>query len=343
MKNLFSYIKKYGSFSFMALPFNEVDGLILSAFSYLELDDILKNSNYIIQDIYKLYKGKEIKNLWFKKQNKLIRALSKSKRFASILVSDYFKKIDTKKDIQITSMTFNIENNFKFIAFRGTEKLVGWKEDFELSYKITASQEKALYYVNHIINKYKSNVLLGGHSKGGNLAMYAGLFCKYSDNIVQIYNYDGPGFFKDIVNSSNYQNNKNKIRTFIPKSSIVGKILNNETKTLIIESKNKGILQHDLYSWIITDNHLTYLKNLDKEEIKKIIELNDYINKIPDNKKKEIISSIFNLLEKGNFDELEEKIKKISILSMIKNKEISVECLVYLKNVFSYLEKIILK
>ena len=135
-------------------------------------------------------------SLFTKNQNRLFKSLSESKRFQSVLVTHYFHIVDKEIDMQISGMTFVLPNDTLYVAFKGTdETITGWKEDFDLSYKdVIPSQKKAVSYLNEILSSFVRPVYVGGHSKGGNLAMYASLFCKDSDLIVKVYNNDGPGF-----------------------------------------------------------------------------------------------------------------------------------------------------
>lgn len=315
LNNLFWYLKKNGNKTIKELPLNEVDALIFSAFTYLEIEDVTKYTDKIsIKELYKSYQNKKLNTLFYINQNRLLEMLSKCIRFQNILVTKYLNIIDKEKDLQIGAMTFEVDKNILFVAFKGTDKLVGWKEDLDLGYKeVIPAQQKALEYLDEVLSNTLKKVYVGGHSKGGNLAMYAGLFCKHYDKIVQIYNMDGPGFSKSIIHTLEYQIRNKKIITFIPKASIVGNLLNKDTKTIIIKSKNIGFLQHNLYSWEIVDNHFVYEKEVDEVVLNVCNYLNEIINRMPSKYKEQIVEYIYHLLEEINIDELESIIKKIPI------------------------------
>lgn len=314
MNNLFDYLKWRGDLSFQESPLNEVDNLIFCAFAYFKIENLVSYDEKIaIKDLYSKYENVEEDSLFKKNQNRLFEILSGCNRFENVLVTHYFNKIDQEKDMQIAGVTFILPNDTLFVAFKGTdESVTGWKEDFDLSYKqVIPAQTKAVAYLNEILTHTKKKVYVGGHSKGGNLAMYASLFCKEIDKIVQIYNNDGPGFNDSIIESENYKIRKEKIITYIPKSSIVGNLLNKDTKTIIVKSRQIGILQHDLYSWEVIANHFVYAKELSEETKKVCNTLNEIIEKIPKEQKQKIISFVCELLESWNVTDIEAMLEKL--------------------------------
>ena len=65
------------------------------------------------------------------------------------------------------------------VVFRGTDDtLIGWKEDFHMTYMDhVPAQKRAASYLHHVMKEFpKGRFLVAGHSKGGNLATYA---CSY--------------------------------------------------------------------------------------------------------------------------------------------------------------------
>lgn len=343
MHTLFEYLEWRGDLTFAESPVNEVDGLIFCAFSYFKVEELLNYFSTIsIKNLYGKYKEIEEDNLFKKNQNHLFQMLSKSNRFQDILVTHYFNEVDKDLDMQIAGMTFVLPNNVLFVAFKGTDgTITGWKENFDLSYKsVIPAQRKAVQYLNEILSHTQKQVYVGGHSKGGNLAMYASIFCEDNDKIMQIYNHDGPGFSKEIIENKEYQKCKNKIITYIPKASIVGNIFNKDTKTLIVKSNQIGILQHDLYSWIVYGNHFVYAKELN-EETKKISNLlNETLNKIPKDQKKKIISFLYNLFESWNIYDIEIFLKDLLVSKNVKHYNFSKEDLSYLFKILPLVLKI---
>ncbi len=308
MNTLFEYLEWRGDIPFTKEPINEVDNLIFCAFSYCNLQNILTYyDRKTIEDLYTEYSEIKEDSLFKKNQNQLFQKLSGSKRFKDVIVTRYFNVVNVEEEMQIAGLTFILPNDTIFVAFKGTdESLTGWKEDFALSYKKEIpAQERAVVYLNEILTSTKKIVYVGGHSKGGNLAMYASLFCKEFDKIMQIYNNDGPGFSKEIVETKEYQERKEKIITYIPKASIVGNIFNQDTKTVIIKSKQIDFLQHDLYSWLVLNNHFIYTKELSEETKKLCSLLNEILESVPSTQKEKIVSFLFELLESWQIEDIE--------------------------------------
>lgn len=323
MNNLFDYILWRGDLTFLESPLNEVDNIIFCAFSYFKIENLLNYQERIsIKDLYLKYVKIEEDTIFIKNQNRLFQLLSESKRFQDILITHYFNEVNKEKDMQVSGLTFILPNESLFIAFKGTDSTItGWKENFDLSYKDTIpAQKRAIQYLNEILSHTQKKVYIGGHSKGGNLAMYASIFCQDNDKIVQVYNNDGPGFSSKIVESENYKIGSKKIITYIPKSSIVGNIFNKDTKTIIVKSKQIGLLQHDLYSWSVYGNHFVYANELSLDTKKISNAFNEFLNTIPNSQKEKIISFLYELLESWNIKDLEEMAKQFFIPNSLINK-----------------------
>ena len=186
----------------------------------------------------------------------LYPVLANSIRFGNLFISDFINKIDVEQEKQFSAITVHLPNDYIYVAFRGTDNtIVGWREDLNMCFSDTVpSQIDAVNYLNSIAKKYDNEnlkIFVGGHSKGGNLAIYAAAFCdlKFQEKIVTVYNNDGPGFSENIVDTEEYRRILPKIQTFMPQTSIIGRLLNHKEKIIILESTQTGIMQHDLYSW----------------------------------------------------------------------------------------------
>ena len=196
---------------------------------------------------YIQWRDLSIEKVEFNEIDNLILAFGKMK------LTNYINKIDPKQEKQFSAVTILMPDNTIYVAYRGTDNtIVGWKEDFNMSFsELVPAQTDAANYLNNIAYKYKNNIRVGGHSKGGNLAVYAAAFCdtEIQDRIINVYNNDGPGFCDKIINSKQYQNIIKKVHTYIPQSSIIGRLLNHQEEITILKSTQTGIMQHDLYTW----------------------------------------------------------------------------------------------
>lgn len=254
MSNIFDYIK-WRDIEFEKVEFNEVDNLILSRVSYFPFDKLIsKDEKITLKQAYE--KLKEINNdLRFlqKEDMDFFPVLANSKRFGNIILSNYINKVEREKEKQFSAITITLPNELMYIAYRGTDNtIVGWKEDFNMSFQdFVPSQIDAVKYIEDVAKNSKNKLIIGGHSKGGNLAVYAATYCnkEIKDRILAVYNNDGPGFQENITNSKEYKEIISKIHTYLPQTSIIGRLLNHKEKCIIIKSTQKGIMQHDLYTW----------------------------------------------------------------------------------------------
>lgn len=244
MANIFDYIQ-WRDLSIEKVEFNEIDNLILARLSYFPLDGVVNGEEEIsITEAYEKYEKLENKGRILQQEDTtLFPILAKSTRFGKMKLTNYINKIDPKQEKQFSAVTILMPDNTIYVAYRGTDNtIVGWKEDFNMSFsELVPAQTDAANYLNNIAYKYKNNIRVGGHSKGGNLAVYAAAFCdtEIQDRIINVYNNDGPGFCDKIINSKQYQNIIKKVHTYIPQSSITGVIKSSRRNNNIKKHSNR--------------------------------------------------------------------------------------------------------
>lgn len=158
-------------------------------------------------------------------------------------ITNYINKIDSESEKQFSAITILMPDDTIYISFRGTDNtLIGWKEDFNMTFQTKVpSQLDAVQYVKQIAKKYKNLIRIGGHSKGGNLAVYAASFCSKTiqERIINVYNNDGPGFHEDVINNIEYKKMLPKVHTYVPQSSIIGRLLYHEENYTVVQSTRK--------------------------------------------------------------------------------------------------------
>jgi len=188
-----------------------------------------------------------------------------------------------------------------FVAFRGTDdSIVGWREDFNMSYCYTVpSQIEAKKYLDGIAEKFPSPIRIGGHSKGGNLALYAALNSEYSvrQRICAVYNFDGPGFAEEITDSENYSLLRERIHTFVPENSIVGMLLSHDNEYVTVRSSASGVYQHDGFTWYIDVNRFVVLPDGSENNLRNDRMLKNWLSSFDYDKRREFTESLFELLE----------------------------------------------
>ena len=167
-------------------------------------------------------------------------------------------------------MTFKVNKKFIYVSYEGTDHLLsGWKEDFELAYKFPIeSQKYAIEYLNKTIGFFDKNIVIGGHSKGGNLALVASMYAKKSikKKIIKIYSNDGPGLRKKEIESKEYKSIEEKYIHIIPNYSVVGLLLRHTSNYKVIKSTRKDLMAHSIMTWQINNTEL----DLDEDGIPKL-------------------------------------------------------------------------
>ena len=270
MSNIIDYVKWRGDLTLKEAEFNEIDSLILNRFSYFPLDNLLKeNEKATIKELSEKFQKADktkLKILW-EEDEELFIEIGKSKRFSEMQALEYINKIEPETEEQFSATTIILPDNTIYVSYRGTDNtVIGWKEDLNMSFKShIASQKDAQKYLENIAKKYPTKkIRIGGHSKGGNLAVYASIFAnsKTQKRIINVYNNDGPGFNEDITNTEEYKNTINKVTTYIPQDSVFGMLLNHEEKYKIVQSTAKGLMQHDVYSWQVLGKKFIVLKEI---------------------------------------------------------------------------------
>lgn len=269
MSNVCEYVKWRGDLTLKQSKFNEIDALILTRLSYFPFDQLIQpNEEATVEELSKRFEKTDkstMKILW-EDDNELFPLMGKSKRFGKMIVTQYVNKINAEQEKQFSATTVILPDNTIFVTYRGTDAtIVGWKEDFNMCFKShIASQKDAVEYLNMVSKKYKRLIRIGGHSKGGNLAVYAAMFTnsKVKKRIINIYNNDGPGFDDEIIKTKEYKEILPKVHTYIPQSSVIGRLLNHEEKYTVVQSIQKGIMQHDLYSWQLEGKEFVCLEKV---------------------------------------------------------------------------------
>lgn len=307
--NIFSYINKYKNYTFEEEPFNVVDNLIFSSIAYIDFDQNIFNNNSKIKledlgmSFIEWYENNNIKyNDPFKLDNiKILKSIYNTKRYRECLVYNYENIIT--EDSQFCAMTIKTSKNI-IVTFRGTdETLIGWKEDFKMIYKFPVdAQEYAIKYLNKTIKLLDTNVIVLGHSKGGNLALVSSMYCNplVRYKIKAIFNNDGPGIRQKQLESKNYERISSRYFHIIPDYSFIGILaMNSEYNEVVIKSLKKGLFVHYMVNWKIEDNSLVLSKKSRfSENLKKssLIWLSDH----DDEKRKKMIDEIFSILEQSN-------------------------------------------
>ncbi len=296
--------------SFESLAFNAVDSLVLSQLAYLHYNHLMTKT--YLKDLQPaLYLESLLGSDRNDKDNKkLIEAICESPRFGTISLDFYQEELSKSQEKQFAAVTFLLEDGSNYIAFRGTDAtLIGWKEDFTMSFRYPVpAQEAARKYLEAVASLVSGPILVGGHSKGGNLAVYA--CCKASDYVQQrlkaIYSYDGPGFHPDFLKELEQCKVKDKIHKYVPQSSLIGMLLYTQEQYRIVKSREVLIMQHDPFSWEIANNHFVIMSSLSSGTKYTNKVLNDWIASLSKEECENFVDALFEVLSSTGATTLKE-------------------------------------
>ena len=317
MGNIMDYISWRGDLSFEQSQFNEVDNLILACFSYVNLDGISAVTKQkgiglkkLTKEFMKLHTMKELEadKSFIRLAPFMMMKMAKSVRFGKCVVRNYVNDIVTEAEQQFAAMEIVLEDGTSYVSFRGTDDtIIGWKEDFNLSTGVVPAQKRAIEYLQKISEHTDGMLRVGGHSKGGNLAIYGSVMCKSAhEKILEIYSNDGPGFSREFQELPETKEMMPKIIRIIPEYSIIGTLLEHEKEPVIVASSSKGLLQHDGFSWEVQGPALVRRDSLNKTALRVIEILQKWIDGMDMEQKRLLIEDLFATLQASGYENLSE-------------------------------------
>ena len=305
---LLDYLQWRNDVPLSVSPFNEVDNVIFSYLSYIDFRDLKEDWKgfFDLKDLFRDFCEKhsleEIQTTgeFTERAPLLLQEMMAGERFSATKVGYYAEDFDKNQVKQFAALVFLLPDGRNYISFRGTDKTItGWKEDFLMSCRTeTAGAKEAVAYFNKIAPVLEGELILGGHSKGGNFAMYAAAFCEaeHKERIMQVYNNDGPGFREEVIQSPEFQELLPKIITIAPQSSIIGQLLSNPAKQHVIHSTVKGILQHDAMTWEAEKDRLLS-SELDELSHYAKTTLGSWLESMDDESRESLCTTAFSLIE----------------------------------------------
>ena len=319
MANMMDYINWRGDLEFSQVPLCEVDNLILSALCYIDFENIISPSfnktilfNTAARNYLKQHRGEKayLGAIVPPQIVALMARAAKSKRFGKLRVCGYINHISDDEQTQFCAMTYLLDDSHIFVAYRGTDDtIIGWKENFNMSFMHPVpAQLEAVSYLQQVAEERKEQIYVGGHSKGGNLAVYS--LVKSSpavkERVINAFNNDGPGFTREFIDSIDYENTRGKIRTIIPQSSVVGMLLEHEESYEVIKSSQNGLLQHDSLSWEVMGGSFIHLDTITEES--KFIDrtLKQWLGEMNAEERETFVTNLFDALTSTNAKTLTE-------------------------------------
>lgn len=327
MASISAYIKNYGNKTFFEEPFNEIDNVIFSSLIYLNYEGIVsENRKYImLQEAGIKYLEKynffEVSKLGIaqKVSYLLLKQVVNTIRYKDVLMYNFNYIAD--ENSQFGAVCFKVKKNFIYVAYEGTDNLLsGWKEDFKLSYEFpVTAQTLAIEYINKSIKIFDRNIIVGGHSKGGNLALVSSMYCKKSVNrkIKKVYSNDGPGLRREQIESERYKKIKNRFIHIVPNYSYVGVLLRNDTFK-VIKSTRRDFMAHSVSTWQTNGTSFieSSLSKISKNLKESIILWLDQHN---DEQREKMITNVFKAFEKSGIKDINDFFNIKNSFNIVKN------------------------
>ena len=330
--NVIDYIDYFGKNSFDQMRFNELDNLVFSLISYVDLNDIVSKNSFNQKTI------KEVTDIFFNNHDKdyidsqiiairdgikVLEYASKSDRYKNIKLYNYVYIGD--ENSQFSAITFKINSQLCCVAFEGTDHLIsGWEEDCKMAYRFPVeAQIYAKNYLNKHFSLTNNKLIIVGHSKGGNLALVSSMYCNMfvKRKIINIYSNDGQGLRMSQLNSYQYNSIKDRYIHIIPNYSIVGLLLRNDDNYTVVKSNKKGIIAHSGLTWQVSYDHF------EKEKLSRFSKVfkegfSKWLDNYDDEKRKKFVKSVFKVIYDNNITSLTEiSLKKELIQGIIKSSK----------------------
>ena len=310
MANVLDYLEWRGDLTLQQAPFNPVDGLILCRLAYVPFDGIAPGpgeGTATIGEAARVLLAQQtperravVSGLW-KGDAELLAALMDSGRFSGMLLESYVSELDPEEEKQFSAFTVCLGDGSRYVAYRGTDStLVGWKEDFNMAFTTPVpAQRTAAEYLRARAAEKPGPLRVGGHSKGGNLAVFAAAFCgeETQGRILEVQNNDGPGFEAAVTAQPGYRRIAPRVRPLVPQSSVVGMLLEHEEAYTVVHSTQLGLMQHDLYSWQVRRAGFVCLESVDEGSRMVDRALKEWISSMTPAQRETFVDVLFGLLD----------------------------------------------
>lgn len=321
MGTILDYLGWRGDLTLKQSPFNEVDNLLLAELSFLELTDIVPDIgegrsvklHRAVEEYFARREGEAL-SMGVLVPDQILtmaREMAASPRFREMSLSGFRSILDPDQEIQFAALTIDTGDGCLYLSFRGTDDtLVGWKEDFNMTFLTKVpSQQLAVEYVQETARHHRGKQLrLGGHSKGGNLAVYGAVYCgsAVQKRLETVYNNDGPGFKESLLERPEYRAVRERIVTIVPQSSLVGMLLEHDDNYHVVQSSQQGLYQHDGFSWQVLGTRFVRMEDRTSEGRVNEEAIRGFFANLDDEQRRQFVDAMFEVLGSTNAQTLTE-------------------------------------
>ena len=311
MANILDYLSWRGDLTLAQSPFNEVDNLILAELSFVNFTGIVPGPgegegvplHTAAEAFFRSHEGGDMGMgvLVPDEIPALLRRMAECPRFREMRVNCFRDHLDVRKAEQFAAVTVELGDGSLYLSFRGTDDTIaGWKEDFLLGCQPEVpAQKKAVAYVKAVAGQYpRRKLMLGGHSKGGNLAVYGGIFVPLAiqRRISAVWSNDGPGFYGAVLETPQHARLEGRIHSIVPKSSVVGMLLEHEESYTVVDSDQTGLWQHDGFSWQVLGTGFVTLRQVSRQGRRNDLALKEWVRRLPVDQREKFVDGLFEVL-----------------------------------------------
>ena len=327
MANMVDYLAWRGDVPFEASPWNEIDGLLIATLSYLDFHGGKDPKGWTLEEMARIDLLRQGTTNSFVNRKKAFEAMAAGDRFRTCRLHHAIALTDADIGMQFSALCLDLPDGTTCVAFRGTDNtLIGWREDFNMAYTTRVpAQEAAILYLGRAAALSKRPLRLVGHSKGGNLAVYAAAYVKKSvqNRIESIWSYDGPGMNRETSQTEEYLRIKDKIHSFVPQTSIIGMLMDYYEPYTVVHSTASGITQHDPMSWQIYGPRFETLPSIDQTAMVTRETLHEWLQNSTPEQRASFVDALFGMAESTKATKMSEltseKLK--TLLTMVGNRK----------------------
>ena len=311
MSNILDYIEAYGHLNFEEKPPTDVDYVIFSQFGHIDMACDKDAGQTLRECAQNLLFDENADSLGLILPKEIVPAfrLAASKvRYGDIRAVYPRNLVDEDKESHFAAVTLVLDKNKRCIIFNGTgDTIIGWKENFLMIYRYpVTAQSLAAEYLNEICKGYRGDITVAGHSKGGNLAIYAASQCDKSiqKRIKRVFSFDGPGFCSDFYNSGGYRLIADRVTELVPQNAVIGKLFEHSGKFTVIRSGQAGLYQHDCFSWEVRGDSFVFLDDIEDAAKDTDHAVKEIINSLDEERRKLLVEALFSLFNCSDCDTL---------------------------------------
>lgn len=307
MSDIFDYLDWRGDISFKESPFNEADNIIFNLLTYINYTDVVPEvftQSLTIQEAAK--SDFTLHKIPDPRLYALLEKCAGTRRFMDVRLTGYVDVFNEEEDCQFCAVTYLYDRGCAYVVYRGTDSSVtGLIEDFNMVYKAPIpSQAKGVHYLEQLTMKLpwwnrSRQLMIGGHSKGGNVAQYAAIHCskRTQKHISIIWSNDGPGFNEELFPKEWSVPLVPKMKTFLPSASFIGRLFNHEEETILISSSDAGLMSHDPFTWKILGTQLVRVDSDSPKTERLDRSFRDWLAHISLEERKNLIDAIFDVFK----------------------------------------------